>query len=72
MTTIPGDVNLEVSITKPRKHLMENGISGSVRFEVFTAVTLKNAVFWDAAPCGSCKNRRFGGTYRFHHQDNKN
>jgi hypothetical protein len=21
---------------------------------------LKNAVFWDVTPCGSCKNRRFG------------
>jgi hypothetical protein len=29
-----------------------------VRFEVFTAVTTKNTVFCDAAPCGSCKNRR--------------
>jgi hypothetical protein len=23
---------------------------------------LKNGVFWNATPCGSCKNRRFGGT----------
>jgi hypothetical protein len=30
-----------------------------VRFEVFTAVTMKNGVFWDVTPCGSCKNRRF-------------
>jgi hypothetical protein len=33
----------------------------SVRFEVFTAVTMKNGVFWDVTPCGSCNNRRFGG-----------
>jgi hypothetical protein len=33
-----------------------------VRFEVFTAVTLKNGVFWDVTPCGSYKNPRFGGT----------
>jgi hypothetical protein len=33
-----------------------------VRFEVFTAVTMKNGVSWDAKTCGSCKNRRFGGT----------
>jgi hypothetical protein len=33
-----------------------------VRFEVFTAVTMKNGVFWDVTPCDSCKNRRFGGT----------
>jgi hypothetical protein len=32
-----------------------------VRFEVFTAVTMKNAVFWDVMPFGSCKNRRFVG-----------
>jgi hypothetical protein len=25
-------------------------------------VKLKNGVFWDVTPCGSCKNRRFGGT----------
>jgi hypothetical protein len=29
-----------------------------VRFEFFTAVTMKNGVFWDVTPCGSCKNRR--------------
>jgi hypothetical protein len=33
-----------------------------VRFEVFTAVAMKNGVFWDVTPWGSCKNRRFGGT----------
>jgi hypothetical protein len=27
-----------------------------VRFEVFTAVTMKNGVFWVVMPCGSCKN----------------
>jgi hypothetical protein len=32
----------------------------------------KNAVFWDVALCGSCKTRRFGGTYRFHLQDRRN
>jgi hypothetical protein len=36
------------------------------------SVSLKNAVFLDATPCGSCKNRRFGGTYRLHHQADKN
>jgi hypothetical protein len=24
--------------------------------------TLENGVFWDVTSCGSCKNRRFGGT----------
>jgi hypothetical protein len=27
-----------------------------VRFEVFTAVTMKNGAFWVVTPCGSCKN----------------
>jgi hypothetical protein len=43
-----------------------------VRFEVFTAVTMKNGVFWDVTLCGSCKNRRFGGTQRLLHQVDKN
>jgi hypothetical protein len=25
---------------------------------------MNNAVFWDVAPCSSCVNQRFGGTYR--------
>jgi hypothetical protein len=47
-------------------------LSQVVRFEVFTAVTMKNGVFWDVTPCGSCKNRRFGGTWRLLHQSDKN
>jgi hypothetical protein len=37
---------------------MENVI-GNIRGK-----TLKNAIFWDVRLCGSCKNRRFGGTQR--------
>jgi hypothetical protein len=33
---------------------------------------MENVVFWDVTPCGSCKDRRFGGTYRIHHQGDKN
>jgi hypothetical protein len=29
----------------------------SVRFQVSTAVTMKNAIFWDVLPYDSCKNR---------------
>jgi hypothetical protein len=32
---------------------------------------IKNAVFWVVTPCCSCKNRRFGGIYRLHHQGGK-
>jgi hypothetical protein len=48
-----------------------NGMN-DVRFQIFTAVTMKNAVFWDVMPCGSCRNRRFGGTYRLHLPGEKN
>jgi hypothetical protein len=34
-----------------------------VRFEVFTAVTMKNGVFWVVPPCGSCKNPNFEVSY---------
>jgi hypothetical protein len=33
---------------------------------------MKNAVFWDVTPCGFCKNRCFGGTYRFHRPGDEN
>jgi hypothetical protein len=32
-----------------------------LRFEIFTGVTIRNAIFWDVTPGGSCRNRRFGG-----------
>jgi hypothetical protein len=35
-----------------------------VRFDVFTAVAMKNAVFWNVTTRGSCKSRRFGATHR--------
>jgi hypothetical protein len=33
---------------------------------------MKNAIFWDVMPCGSCTNRRFGETYLLHHRGKKN
>jgi hypothetical protein len=41
-------------------------------FEVFTAVSMKNAVFWDVAPCGFIIDRRFGGTCPLHLQGKRN
>jgi hypothetical protein len=37
----------------------------------YTRDNTNNAVFWDVAPCRSCVNRRFGGTYRLHLQGRK-
>jgi hypothetical protein len=42
-----------------------------VKFEIFTAVTMKNTVFWYVEPCISCANRRFLETYRLHLQGRK-
>jgi hypothetical protein len=43
-----------------------------VGFEVFKAVTMKNAVLWGVAPCRSDRlNRSFGGSYRIHLQGKK-
>jgi hypothetical protein len=36
-----------------------------------TSLSIKNGVFWVVTPCGSCKNRRFGGTWRLLHQGDK-
>jgi hypothetical protein len=51
--------------SKVYRYLMETAgnYASFVRFEVFTAVTMQNSVFWDVTPCGSCKSRRFGGTW---------
>jgi hypothetical protein len=53
------------------RKLLRNLVN-SVRFEDSTDVTMKNDVFWDVTPCGSCKNRRFGGTWHLHHHGDKN
>jgi hypothetical protein len=46
-------------------------ISKAVHFYHYKKKNLKNAVFWDVAPCRSCVNRRFGGMYRLHLQGGK-
>jgi hypothetical protein len=40
------------------------------RFEIFAAVTMKS--LWDVMSRGSCMNRRFRGTFRFHRYGDKN
>jgi hypothetical protein len=55
-------------VISPKTHLSRgyrvsaNKNMPHVRFEILTAVTMKNGVFWDVAPCCSCKNKRLGGT----------
>jgi hypothetical protein len=43
-----------------------------VELRVFMAVTKRSTNFWAVVPCSPLKvNRRFGGTYRLHHQDRR-
>jgi hypothetical protein len=42
------------------------------RFEVFTAVTMRDKVFWDVTPCGSYRNWRSWVKYGRHHHGDKN
>jgi hypothetical protein len=44
----------DLNTTEPEQRIV------CIKFEVFTAVTMKNGVFWDVTPCDSCNNRRFG------------
>jgi hypothetical protein len=50
-----GELETTLAVTSNQRTLRRNTKS-YVRFEVFTAVTTKNAVFWDVTPCGSHKN----------------
>jgi hypothetical protein len=51
------DLKTTLALTSNKKH---------------TSVTIKKAIFWDMTPCGCCKNRSFGGTYRLHNQGENN
>jgi hypothetical protein len=46
-------------ITSPLQRPADNCY---VRSDFFTAVTMKNGVFWDVTSCGSRKNLRLGET----------
>jgi uncharacterized protein YqgC (DUF456 family) len=48
-------------------YMLVQNLCNLVRFEVSTAVTIM-IIFWEMTPCGSYKNRRFGGSYRLHLQ----
>jgi hypothetical protein len=46
----------ESKLTKTKK-----GEAGEKQRTYASAVTMMNGVLWDVTPCGSCKNRSFGG-----------
>jgi hypothetical protein len=54
---ITGAVQFDVEMSRKGlfKLYLRRGIY-FLRFEVFTSVTMKNAVFWEVASCGACYN----------------
>jgi hypothetical protein len=61
-----------LGFAQPLTEMSTRDKNKNVRFKVFTEVTMKYVVFWDITPCGSYKNRRFGGTQLLHHKCDKN
>jgi hypothetical protein len=63
LSVVSGMLNGTLTSIVFRTLYYNNANVGSyVRFEVFTAVAMKNGVFWNITPCGSCRHRHFGGT----------
>jgi hypothetical protein len=50
------------SVMRCHVALVRTDVSEEEDLRVFTAVTMKQIVFCDVLSCGSCRNRRFGGT----------
>jgi hypothetical protein len=67
-----GMVSLCSSLNRTDSLRTHQSQQNSVRMATTLWDGKKNAVFWDELPCDSCKNRRFGETYRPLHQDEKN
>jgi hypothetical protein len=43
-------------------YVEDNATYSALAHITIEQLTVKNGVFWDVTSCGSCKNRRFGGT----------
>jgi hypothetical protein len=56
--------DIELQITNRRQAAMtrpaRSYILTYVIFEVLTTMTMKNGVFWDVTPCGSCRTNVSG------------
>jgi hypothetical protein len=67
--TCPWYLSLHILLLQVPCIFLKETMRYLLKFDAFRAVTIKNAVFWDMiTPCGSCKKRFFGGTYRLHIQ----
>jgi hypothetical protein len=48
------------TLSYPRRKI--SSLVGHCGNETKNLTILRNGVFWDVTPCGSCENRRLGGT----------
>jgi hypothetical protein len=60
------------AISRNPQTVQDNLLHVNLRYYMQYGYTMKNGVFWVVTACGSCKNRRFGGTWRLLHQGDKN
>jgi hypothetical protein len=51
----PDTKEVKVRKEKEIQSSLINKFTKNVRFEVFTAVTMKNAILWDVVPCRSTR-----------------
>jgi hypothetical protein len=61
-----GDVLVEYGMVSSCSQLRKRLV-----VELMNLKPTKNGIFWDVTPCASCKNRRFGGTWRLLRQGDK-
>jgi hypothetical protein len=67
-----GSSKTSVLTRATRRNIPEGAVFHSHRRENLKSYIVRNDVFCDVMPSGSYKNRRFGGTYRLRHENNKN
>jgi hypothetical protein len=62
---VPGPLVLNASLSRHTCHCLDRSCCIPCHHKSLvngTFFNVKNGVFWDVTPCGSCKNRRLGGT----------
>jgi hypothetical protein len=72
LLTAKGPDGNRTLLVKPICSRSNNNVFIYIRFEVLTAVFMKNSISWDKTPCMPLKvNRRFGGTCRIQLHDRR-
>jgi hypothetical protein len=51
-----------VNFATSKNHRVKSTMFPHRNIYKYNCMSIKNGVFWDVMLCGSCKNRRFGGT----------